>query len=82
MLFTILGLCEMYHHPVNDRIMVSHIYFRAGLKEMDILGKREAHPRESGSAVVRRETPMIYISGMCKPLHWRWGDGCKDGDGV
>ena len=25
---------------------------------------------------------MIYIWDMCKPVHRRWGGGCKDGDGV
>ena len=48
---------------------------------MDILGKGGAQqPRDSTSGVVRRETPMIHVWDMCKPVHRRWGDRYKYGD--
>ena len=59
---------------------MSYIQDRVRLEEMDILGKMRCSQRESGSGVVRRETPIIYRWEAVRSVHRRGGGGCRDRD--
>ena len=65
----------------HSKARASHIYCRVRQKEKDILDRGGRTKRVKKLFSPEGDTHDIYIWDVCKPVHRRWGGGCKDGDG-